>query len=317
MTTIKTIIGDVIYNKIADHLKQAFPDSRVTIADHHVNAVALYIWQKLDDAMCQQLLGCPKPPQAQIDQFTADVSVVMPNDGKSYYVAAATHSRVTNPHHSFTAYLPLVRVTLAKTDQEAVTINTSIGDVIPQDHLLPSVEQVTFKYQSELGYVPGKIELLTPARAGGARFSAIGVYIGYRNETDTTPSFYILESGTASGEMMMTFFSPDMSVIPPRKKWYAPTPFTKPEEYYTGQFIMNGSEPSELHVKALDTDQTTVKVTVDVVYEKSAPLMIYPALLTAEAAARVGAISVKKGELIFETLFAPIGFALPWKDYPA
>ncbi len=317
MATVKDIIGDATFNKISNHLKQAFPDPRVSIADHHVNAMALYIWQKFDAATCQNLLGCPKPDQAQIDQLTQDISVVMPSDGRSYYIAAATHSRIINPHHSFTAYLPLVKVELPQTDQEAVPITTAIGDINPTDRLLISVEQVAFKYQAELGYVPGKVELIAPARVLGARFGAIIVYTGYRNAADTTPSFYILEAGTATGETMMTFFSPDMGVIPPRKKWYAPTPFTTPDEYYTGQFVMNGTEPGELHVQALDTDQTTVKVKVDVVYEKSEPRMIYPALLTAEAAARVGAISVKKGELIFETLFAPIGFALPWKDYPS
>lgn len=316
MTDIKTIIGDATFSKIADHLKLAFPDPKVTVSDHHVNAFALYIWQKFDDAMSQLILGVPRPSQAEIDQLTAAISVVMPSDGRKYYVAAATHSRVINPHHKFTAYLPLVRVSLAATDKEAVTIHTSIGDIIPQDQLLPSVEQVSFKYQSLLGYTPARVDLIAPARAAGARFSAIAVYIGYRNADDTAPSFYILESGTATGEVMMNFISPDMGVIPPRKKWYEPTPFTTAEEYYTGQFIMNGDEPAALHVKALDTDQTTVKVTVDVVYEASEPRMIFPALLTAEAAARVGAIGVKMGKVIFEDLFAPIGYALPWIDYP-
>lgn len=316
MTTVKDIVGDVVHATIASQLKQAFPDPRSVVDDKHVDAYVIYVWQNMADDASKQILGVDKPAQSVIDGIVNSLYVSMAPDGFKYYVANAKHSRVVDPgRHSFTAHLPLVRVPLAVTDAIACVIKTAIGDVDPADHLLQSVQQVAHKYAQTLGYSPVRVDLITPARSGGTRFGAIALYLGYRASADTAPSFYVLESGTATGASCMLFISPDMSPIPARKKWYAPTPFTDENAHYTGELDMNGDEPAVLHVHAF-SDTMVNEVNVDVTYQQSPPTYIWPALLTAQAAARVGAISVKKGMFMFETLFAPLGFALPWDQYP-
>jgi len=315
MKTVKELVGQTVYDQVAAKLQKAFPDPRVVIAPEHIDGFILNTWNNFDDENCQKILTLPRPAQAEIDALNAALPKAGPQDNFVYYVAVAKHSRVSNPHHSFTAHLPLVKVTVAKTDAEATTITTAIGDVKPEDHLLQSIEQLAFKYDEDLGYVPARVDLITPARLGDSRFGAIAVYLGFKNEDDEKPSFYILEAGTATGLALMLFISPDMGPISHKKKWYQPTPFTSPDHTYEGNLVVDGKEPKELHVRSYDPSKN-LDVYVDVQYNVSPPDTVWPAFLIAEAASRVGAISVKKGQLIFESLFAPIGFVLPWDENP-
>jgi len=303
------------YSKLHDLMSRAFPDARSKVVDLHVQAVLLHVWNKADDATCQQILGAPKPDPTVIDAFNAAIMTTCEPDGHVYYLAHATHSRVVEPgKHSFTAHLPLVRVGLAATDAEAKIITTSIGDVDPKDHLFQSVEQVAFKLQTDLPQVPKRVEVITPARSLGARFGAIAIYLGYYEDA-TSPSFYILEAGTATGDSMVYFLSPDMGPILPTRKWFIPTPFTNEQAFYAGELLMNGDEPDELHVHSMNSDKN-VEVEVVVKYESTLPKYIYPAILTAEAASRVGLIAIAKGDLVYEEILAPLGRLLEWIELP-
>jgi len=315
MATIKDLVPTVTYLKLSNVLRLSFPDARVAVSDDHVDALILHIWNHCDDETCFAIFGAPKPDPTQIDEFNKSIMVTCTMDGHSYYLAHATHTRVSGPgKHSFTGHLPLVRVTLADTDQNAKVISTSIGDVDPADHLFQSIEQVAFKLKDDLVQAPAKVDLITPARSMGTRFGAIAVYIGYFDPKGA-PSFYILEAGTATGESMVYFLSPDMGTIPATEKWYDPTPFTGPDGYYSGDFIMQGDDPSELHVRAMDKNKV-LQVTVNVQYTPSLPEYIFPAILTAEAAARVGAIAVARGDIVFEDILAPLGRLLTWISPP-
>jgi len=315
MANIKDFVPSVTYFKLANLIKISFPDARVSIQDHHVDALILNVWNKCDDDACQKILGAPKPDPTQIDEFNKLFMVSCEPDGHKYYIAHATHSRVVTPgKHSFTSHLPMVRVSLAETDEDAKVISTSIGEVDPKDHLFQSIEQVAFKLKDDLPQAPKRVDLITPARSNGARFGAVATYVGYY-DPQGTPSFYLLESGTASGESIIYFLSPDMAPIPPMKKWYEPTPFTTADAFYSGEMVFQGDEPDELHVRSLDKDQV-LQVTVNVKYESTPPKYIFPAILTAEAAARVGMIAVTRGDLIFEEILAPLGRLLAWDSPP-
>lgn len=311
---VKHILGDALHAAVEFALKEAFPSAGSSVSEAHVAAYAYLVWKNLSDNDAMKILGVPKPDQTVIDQLFAATYVQAPPDGFTYYVADAKHSRVIEPTHSFTGHLPLVRVPLALTDAQASVITTAIGTVEPADHLFQSVEQLSFKYASELGYTPARADVVTPARSHGSRFSAIALYLGYKNVADVEPSFYVLESGTATGTANMAFVSLDMKPIPARKKWYSPTPFTGPNAHYTGDLQTSGDEIVKLHVEAF-SDVMVHEVTVDVTYKRCPPVYVWPALLTVQAAGRVGAISVKMGKLNLEDLFAPIGFALDW-DQP-
>lgn len=315
MSTVEDIIGLATHAAIKEQIQKAFPDSRNHIDDKHVDALVLQLWQHTDDATAQKLLGVPKPDPFVITELQNALYVQEPPDGKKYYVANSKHSRITNPTHSFTAHLPLVRVPLAFADADAKDVQTAIGSVDLADHLLASVQQCSQKYEQLLGYEPARVDLITPARSSGTRFGAIAVYLGYKNKGDVAPSFFILESGTAGGAACMLFISPDMSPIPARKKWYQPTPFTDGGAHYTCEFVMNGDEPDMLHVHTF-SDTMVPEVNVDVQYQSTPPTSIWPALLTAQAAGRVGYIASKRGEFMFESILAPLGALLPWDQKP-
>lgn len=311
---VRHIIGDALHTAIEFAIKEAFPSAGSSVSDAHVAAYVYLIWQNLSEGDALKILGVPKLDQSEIDKLFMATYVQTQPDSFTYYMADAKHSRVIEPTHSFTGHLPLVRVPMAETDAQASVITTAIGTVEPVDHLFQSVQQVSSKYSSELGYSPSRVDVVTPARSHGSRFSAIALYLGYKDVSDVAPSFYVLESGTATGTANIAFLSPDMKPIPARKKWYSPTPFTGPNAHYTGDLQLVGDEVTTLHVEAF-SDAMVHEVTVDVTYKRCPPVYIWPALLTVQAASRVGAISVKMGKLNLEDLFAPIGFKLDW-DQP-
>jgi hypothetical protein len=319
MTTARDVVGDAVYLRIIKQMQQASPDVKSVVHEQHADALILHLWtdSSVDDATCSQILGKPRPPLDVIQSVQATVPTAGSADAFTYYTAHATHTRFAHPAHSFMNDLPLVRVPLAAKTADAVPISTSIGQVIPQDHLFASVSQLSFKYGDDLGYDVARIDLITPARSGGARFGAIALYLGYKNASDASPSFYVLEAGTATGEARVAFISPEFGVIPAEKKWYQPTPFTTEDAYYAGKLIMNGDDPDQLIVNALGVTKQP-EVQVSIAYEKVAtPLYIWPAFLTLMAAARIGLIAVERGQLEFEDILAPIGALLPWLKPPS
>jgi len=314
MPTVRDLVGDTTYQRIIDLLKLSFPDAHAIVHEQHADALVLQVWQSNKDSS-QNIFGVACPPQPTLDALLAQCPAANPADDFAYYVGHAHHSRNEHPNHAFTGHLPLARVKLPDTTAQAAAIKTAIGDVIPQDHLFASVSQIAFKYSDDLGYEPKRVDLVTPARLGGARFGAIALYLGYCSTDDVAPTFYILEAGLATGESRVAFFSPDMDAIAPTRKWYVPTPFTTDDASYCGKLTMNGDEPATLIVHAL-SPSSRPEVQVLVEYERTPPRAIWPALLTAQAAARLGSIGVRRGQLTFTDILAPIGDLLDWDKKP-
>lgn len=224
-------------------------------------------------------------------------------DNFTYYMANATHTRTLGIHSSFTGHLPLVRYRLPATgnfDTHPVpVVSTAIGNLLPQDRKIASVEMVhklvNTSQQAE------RVDILSPARASGpqgSRFGAFATYLCYTNADDPKPSWYILEGGTATGQPRVLYSSQGMTWIINKTLGYVPTAFSKPTDFVSGLLTMNGNEPKSLEIRVTDTtgdspwsDPAKPYITVFIQYDKRAqPPPNSPVHIILEAAARLGVI---------------------------
>lgn len=249
-----------------------------------------------------------------------------PAGAVAYYEGEARHERSVNeaPQSIFVGVLPMVRVSLPLDPPPAGLIaDTAIGQVVTQDHLLTSVSAVRDHLTAKLGPAfadVSRVDLVTPARVG-ARFGAIGLYLGYRG--GTTPSFYVLEAGLASGPSVRLFISPDLSKIVDHPTAYRPTPFTQMSNSYDGQLTLDGDHPSRLVVQSFREPRLSVgwrvQVTVKYVLKDAATVAhVAPADLTLMAAERIAAIGRARGDnaIDLQDLLATAGEKLDWIQRP-
>lgn len=236
----------------------------------------------------------------------------------TYYLAFATHTRHDRGAHEFTGRLPMVRVLLP--ESQPTDFETHFGFVFAGDHKVHTVELVRDKYREFFSFEIGSVALTTPARFMGARFGAIATYEVF--DTDKKLRAWILEAGMATGEAMVLYASPHGQPIE-RVSWYQPTPFSSPNNWYRGAATFDDHGPATLHVQVSTPEeraQKQVHTEVAVIYERlSLPVAspTFPAKLTAEAAMRVAAIAVARGDKnpLFLAL-APFGHALEWSKRP-
>ncbi|APR82102.1 Hypothetical protein A7982_07451 [Minicystis rosea] len=251
------------------------------------------------------------------------------------YLGDATHHRVKSaapaqqPMESqFTLSLPMVRVTLPeKLDEQTRVIETAIGDVdLSRDHLLGSIDLIHAKYGSAeyLGQRPARVDLITPARLAHARFGAMAVYLGYRKKTDRSPSFYMLEAGTATGDAKMIYFSPNLEPIKSATSYYLPTPFVSMSNTYSGGITMRPApdedEIAELLVKSYAPGSKDPYITVTLRYRRVSSLDLpLPTEITADAGARVALIAKTMGiasAVELQSVLAELAKTLHWEEYP-
>jgi hypothetical protein len=254
----------------------------------------------------------------------------------TYYLANAQHARKRGTGSVFVGQLPVVRYTLPATGdfdtQPVPTINTAIGDLVPADRKIASVQMLA-QFTDQTAQ---RVEILTAPRAPGlnARFAAVALYLCYAQATDGVPSFYILEAGTATGDSRVLFVSRGMANIVNQQTSYQPTPFSKWTNYYTGSLTMAATSPGEPYqviVQSTDTSGDgpdagqTPYIEVTLTYQKLAGPQDYgpqgydPVGLTLQAAARVGligkAIGVDPG--MPEDVAAVLaGWTLQWDSPP-
>jgi hypothetical protein len=316
--TIRGHLGEALYEGVRKTLRAAFPGHQGQIDDSLVDSVIHELQRR--DVPGIGLLNLPAPPAAPTQAF----------ESYPLYVAHAQHHRVLamnsdKPFHSeFVGYLPTVRVPLP----QALNLNnesvwTAIGNVdFGRDHLAGSVELLTTLFQDELGYAPARVDLITPARVLGVRFAAIAVYLGYRNATDATPSFYVLEAGLATGQAAMLYLGPVINGTIVKRAGYTPTPFSSPDNTYTGTLEVVGDEPSQLRIFSQAPGQADY-IEVIVNYEAVAtPPLILPVALTVEAVARVALIGktmdvpVGMPSLIEAALAEVAKLFIPWVEKP-
>lgn len=323
---IQETIGAENYERLRSILARTFPGT-TTVTDTMVDSFVESMWRDYRPEYAQ--MGVP-PPQGPVVFGTEDW---VDTSGSHFplYVAHAKHRRTrkmaadTPMHSEFTGRLPVVRVALPErlTGTRADVIETPLGDVhLSGDHLVGSIELIASKYAdaAHLGYTPARVDLVTPARLGGARFSAIAIYLGYRSLSDARPSFYLLEAGTATGEAKVLYFGKTIDTVIKQTSWYLPTPYASPENTYHGQIEVDGGDPVHLSVKSFEPRHENPYVQVSVRYERVTSLSPpWPGDLTLEAAKRVCLIGRTMGlpsNVPLEGVMALLGEGLDWGHKP-
>jgi hypothetical protein len=307
------------------------PAPAISSADVQTALQALFPSAPVDSKVTASVLAAlPQGPA-----YPAAPPVPGVGGGLTYYVAHAEHFRMRGTHSSFVGELPMVRFPLPLTgdfgNNLPPIVPTAIGYLIPNDRTIASVAMIP---QLTGGMTAARVDLITAPRspsAAGARFGAVATYLCYANATDTQPSFFIIEAGTATGVPMVTFLSPDMSPIINKNTQYKPTPFSRTDNYYSAWLEMNPAQPDEPQQMIVTTTDTsggptdpdvgdTPYVQVRITYEKqTAPPAYSPLGLILEAAARVGvigsAIGVDPGvtEDIAKLL---LSWTLSWEEKP-
>jgi hypothetical protein len=269
------------------YITSHFPDASTNAAAR--TGVALALWADNGaginlEAYRSQLSELAA--QVGIAQGADSVARAMPNGGFRYYDVASTHERITPNYDPFVGHLSMVRVTLPLTNSEVRDIQTGIGTVSVGDHMYRSVQEFKQTYLDAPYSHTTRLDLVTPPRELGLRFGAVSAYLGYTNGS-ATPSFYVLEAGTATGDPKVPFACAtiDGSII--AFTGYQPTPFAKKSHVYRGSLQVVGDNPDVLSITSEATAhspyiQITAKFT-----ETTTPNNIWPGFLIVRAAAIV------------------------------
>lgn len=168
-------------------------------------------------------------------------------DKTRYYWVEATHSRKhPGSYPEFTGELPMVRVRLPVSEPRDFL--TLVGTVEPEDHLIATVAEANEKFAATLGYSLVRVDLITPPRQLW-RFGAVSVLLGYR-DASMLPSCYMLEAGTATGQPKVLFLGKQLDAVIDQYSGYKPTPFSCPDNAYTGQLTLQNDSPQRLHIQA-------------------------------------------------------------------
>jgi hypothetical protein len=242
-------------------LSEAFPDAHIEAGN--VDAAALALHRRAGDPNMQAL-----PPQlsqldfsgcaGQLDELSRLTGADVPDgltaaeravgDTTRYYWVEATHLR---KHPA--SYLPFVgRLAMARVrlpEERPETVRTALGSIEPEDHLIATVREANQKFEHNLGYRLERLDLITPARQASLRFGAVSVLLGYK-EADQAPTCYILEAGTATGQPKVLFLGKTLDATIDKSTGYKPTPFSCPDNAYTGRLHVEGDSPKQLQVKA-------------------------------------------------------------------
>jgi hypothetical protein len=324
---IKTHVGTADFESVRNMLSKTFGANQPAASDAAVAACIEGEWCARatggdEDAM-PALAFLPAAPAGWSPPAT-------PGSAGSfrYYDGLASHWRsdTEKPHSRFNGLLPMVRIPLPDhpPTQQKIAV-TAIGYVMAADHLLSSVDAVRAAMVQRYGAAYSDVarcDVVTPARLGG-RFGAIGLYLGYRGAA-TTPSFFLLEAGLATGSSVRLFTSPDLTKITKSPCDYLPTAFSEISNTYDGTLTMIGDEPGNLWVESWREPRLapSPRITVNVQYQlrnSSSVTKINPGALTLAAAERIAAIGNALNEpnaIPLQPLLAVAGAGLPWVKKP-
>jgi len=244
-----------------------------------------------------------------------------------FYLGHATHTRVSPIESSFTGELPMVRVPVPATGEAA--IDTSGGTVFAGDTVLYNL-QVLNQQLDEFNAAFGtdlsadSADFLIPPRLWGARFGAIGIILIRQGNNITS---YGLLPGMATGEARLTFIGPKVNEAIVRRASYEPTPFSKATNWYLGNLRVSGDQVETLNVEVFEQNplkggKAHLRVSIDFEEQKE-PTVLYPGLLTVQAACRVCLLAQKMKrpvpglpDFLRDTL-AEIAKGLDWNKEPA
>lgn len=235
------------------------------------------------------------------------------------YTLRATHARRTPITAVFTGVTQAVRVRLP--EDQPVEIETPIGDVLADDHLLPTVRALRERFAERLVGPVARVELLTPARSASVRFSPMALYFGYSHEDAKQPSFVVYEPGDAVGKPGALYFGATLDTVIEEQAGYKPTPLSSPDHWYTGGLKMcsDGCDPEVLfmHASVQRGGEPHFRLHVD--YQADASPDASPIGDLIEAALRMLAVQkgVNPAQKMVERLIAETGLLLlPWIDRP-
>lgn len=326
VATFKDIVPAETFEQIRSLVRRSFPDPKTpdptdALVDAVLDALPPEARQALGIAKTA-FLAASTLTDAAIRAVGAahGVAQVDAHATASYFLARATHTRHGLGKHEFTAELPMVRVELP--ESQPTDFNTHFGIVFAGDHKVHTRALLEAKYEGLFSFPVGKIFLTTPARCFGARFAAIATY--EVQDEDGVNRAWVLEAGMATGEPVMLYMSPNGQPVP-RQANYSPTPFSDSLNWYRGAASFDEFGPSMLHVQVSTPEerkQKQVHMEVKVVYEPvpatdASSLAVFPSKLTAQAALRVAAIAVARGQAdAVMTALAPFADALDWTVAP-
>lgn len=291
-------------NALAELLARTFPASADHLDAHTV------------DAFVDALMAV-KTRRGEARSIDARAS-----SGSSHtvYRLRATHARRLPIASVFTSETEAVRVTLGK--HEPRSWDTSIGQVIPDDHLLPTVDAVRERFGERIGRAFEHVEVITPARYAFTRFAPMAIYFGYEHEGDPQPFFYVFEAGTATGQPKALYFAPTLDATVEERSGYEPTPLSSADHWYSGglRFAASGNDPEVLFMRAARERGGEPYMRLQVVYSilASGPKIV-PGEDMVEAAMRMLAVQhgMKLDLNFVERLVGEAGLSLlDWVDRP-
>ncbi|MFV8751945.1 hypothetical protein ACNOYE_15475 [Nannocystaceae bacterium ST9] len=236
------------------------------------------------------------------------------------YRLRATHARRLPIVSVFTGETEAVRVTLG--EHAPITWDTPIGLVIPEDHLLPTVDALREKFGARLDRPFEHVELITPARYAFTRFAPMAIYLGYEHAGDARPFFYVFEAGTATGQPKVLYLAPTLDAIVEERSGYEPTPLSSADHWYSGglRFAAGGNDPEVLFMRASKQrgGEPHLRLHVEYVIHEGEPSLV-PAEDMVEAAMRM--LAVQRGlaldQNLVEKLIGEAGLSLlGWVDRP-
>ncbi len=236
------------------------------------------------------------------------------------YRLRATHARRTPVTSVFTGEIETARVALPQ--DVPVAIETPVGAVLPEDHLLPTVAALRERFGARITRSFDRVELVAPPRVSGVRFAPMSLYLGYAKEDSRTPVFVVFEPGSATGKPMALYLACPHDAIVDEPAGYVPTPFSSADYWYTGGVRMapNGRDPAVLFMRAARERGGDPYLRLHVEYELvDTTTFQRPDRAMLEAVLRVCAI--KKGmaldQTLIEAVLADMGlWTLPWVDRP-
>ena len=263
-------------------IRKNFPDAHVD--DGSINGLAAALWmtrsQHIDlTRYSDELKDIAEEFGLQVVDGPVERSIHCKarkeDGGVRYYEANAEHARKTPAMDAFLGKLAMARVSLP--ESEPRVFETRLGTVEPRDHLLATLEEVRNEYGSEVSHPIARVDLISPARLGGTRFGAIGIYLGYR-EAAGLPTFYVLEAGTATGDSKVLYFNEVGDDTINSYSGYRPTPFANPAHAYAGKLTLSGDNPERLQVTSRRTNDAKPYIKIDVRFEETSnPDVVWPA----------------------------------------
>ena len=288
-------------------LKGSFPDAKISTGDLEALAVCLQKEKDFGDGnLPEELRNIELSAYAsQLNERAESLPMAetyscrrKSTDKRRYYWAKAVHTRKSPDGFApFTAEIAMARVTLHA--DKPKTYRTAFGTIAPGDHLIDTVFEANQKYERHLGYEIKRLDLVTPAR-DGLRFGAISAFLGYKNARDATPSCYILEAGTATGQPKVLYLGRKLGEPINAFSGYQPTPFACPDHAYYGSLTAkNGDDPDRLHITSREikdgvSAQPYMDVDIHWSLQTGGLLNIWPGFLIARAASIVLARSLSK-----------------------